>query len=100
MPFPAKLSTIFYPWHHQQLSPPVWGFAFLGLPWYPLAKLQDRAGSWRHVLLPSSLEVSSDPLRKDATTGSSSSGSSRSEPLLVAPSSPDPIFGPVEVSWG
>ena len=48
----------------------------------------------RGIPSPSSLEVSSNPLKKDATTSPSSSGSSRSEPLAVAPSSPDPDFGP------
>ena len=44
---------------------------------------------------PSSPEVSSDPLRNDATSGPSSGGSSKSEPSLVAPSSLDPVFGSV-----
>ena len=51
----------------------------------------------RGITLPSSPEVSSDPLRNDATSGPSSSGSCRKEPLPVAPSSPDPVFG--SVGW-
>ena len=47
------------------------------------------------ILLPSSSEVSGNPLKKDATAGPSSGGSYRSEPLPVAPSSLDPVFGPV-----
>ena len=39
------------------------------------------------VLLPSSLEVSGDPFRKEAMTAFSSGGSSKSEPLPFAPSS-------------
>ena len=51
------------------------------------------AGS-RDILLPLSSKVSGDPLKKDATTSPSSGGSPRSEPLAVAPSSLDPVFGP------
>ena len=46
------------------------------------------------ILLPLSLEVSSNPLKKDATASPSSGASPRSESLVVAPSSLDPVFGP------
>ena len=76
-----------------KLRPPVWGFALLSL--HGTHWLNSKTMGSRGVTLPSSSEVSGNPLRKDATTGPSSGGSSRSEPLPVAPSSLDPVFGPV-----
>ena len=93
---PGKLSVIFHSWYCQQLGPPVWGFTLLSLPWYPLTKLQD-CGLWRHHIAFISRGLQCNPLRNDATSGLSSGGSSRSEPLPVAPSSPDPVFG--SVGW-
>ena len=52
-------------------------------------------GSGR-VFLPSSSKVSSDPLRKEATVGFSSSGSSKSEPPPLDPSSLSCVLGLVE----
>ena len=49
------------------------------------------------ILLPSSSEVSSNPLRKEATASFSSSGSSKSESLPLVPSSPGPVFR--SVGW-
>ena len=68
--------------------------AFHGTHW-----LNSKTAGYRGILSPSSSEVSGDPLRKDATTGHSSGGSSRSEPLPVAPSSLDPVFGPAGWLW-
>ena len=54
--------------------------AFHGTHW-----LKSKTVGFRGILLPSSSEVSSNPLRKEATASFSSGGSSRSEPLPVAP---------------
>ena len=71
----------------------VWHFlAFHGTHWLS-SKTMGSGG----ILSPSSSEVSSNPLRKEATTGFSSSGSSRSELSPVAPSSPGPAFW--SVGW-
>ena len=45
------------------------------------------------IFLPSSSEVSGDPLRKEATISLSSGGSSKSEPSSLVPSSLGPAFG-------
>ena len=45
---------------------------------------------------PSSSEVFGDPLRKEATVGFSSGGSSKSEPLPLDPCSPGSVLGSVE----
>ena len=54
--------------------------------------LNSKTAGSRGILSPSSLEVSSDPLRKEASASFSSGGSSKSEPSLVAPSSLGPVF--------
>ena len=64
--------------------------AFHGTHW-----LNSKTAGSGGILLPSSLEVSGNPLKKDATASPSSGGSSRSEPLPVAPPSLDPVFKPV-----
>ena len=63
--------------------------AFHGTHW-----LNSKTMGSRGIILPSSSEVSGNPLKKDATASPSSSGSSRSEPSLVVPSSPHPVFWP------
>ena len=57
------------------------------------------AGS-RGILSPSSSEVPSDPLKKDATSGPSSGGSSKSEASAAVASSLDSVLGPERGSWG
>ena len=65
--------------------------AFHGTHW-----LNSKTAALGGISLPSSLKVSGDPLRKEATTGFSSGGSSKSEPLPLDPCSLGPVLGLVE----
>ena len=68
---------------------------FYGTHW-----LNSTTGGSGDVSLPSSSEVFSDPLRKEATVGFSSSGSSRSEPLPLDPCSLGSVLGVGRAAWG
>ena len=71
--------------------------AFHGTHW-----LNSKTAGSGGVLSPSSLEVSGDPLRKEATAGFSSGSSSKSESLPLVPSSPGPVFrsvGQLGAGW-
>ena len=62
--------------------------AFHGTHW-----LNSKTAGSRGISLPSSLEVSGNPLRKEATIGFSSGSSSKLEPLPLDPCSPGPVLG-------
>ena len=62
--------------------------AFQGTHW-----LNSKTVGSGGIFLLSSSEVSSNPLRKEATASFSSGCSSKSEPLPLDPCSPGPVFG-------
>ena len=61
--------------------------ALHGTPWLNMVTMGSRG-----ILLPLYLEVPGDPLKKDATSGPSSGGSSKSEPSVAVASSPHSIL--------
>ena len=59
-------------------------------------RLNSKTAGSGGIFLPSSSKVSGNPLRKEATVSFSSSGSYKSEPLPLDPSSPSCVLGSAE----